>query len=144
GLLRARARMVVRDAEDKDALAPGVVLLAPPDYHLLVEPGCVALSCDEPVAFSRPSIDVMFETAADAYRERLVGVVLTGSNADGAAGLAAIRRRGGVVLVQDPAEAERSEMPRAALNAVPEAQVVPLAEIGAQLTKIVGTAGRVA
>jgi len=83
-LLGGATALTVRDAEDKDEIRPGVVLLAPPDYHMLVEPGTVALSCDEPVAFSRPSIDVLFESAADAYRQHVVGVVLTGSNKDGA------------------------------------------------------------
>jgi two-component system chemotaxis response regulator CheB len=129
----------VRDADDKDELRPGLVLIAPPDYHMLIERGTVALSCDEPVAFSRPSIDVLFETAADAYGDRAIGVVLTGSNADGAAGLKAIRRRGGVAIIQDPDGAERPEMPRAAVAAVPDAQVLALEEIADRLTTIVGT-----
>jgi two-component system chemotaxis response regulator CheB len=137
-LLGSATPLTVRDAHDKDDLRPGVVLIAPPDYHMLVEHGTVALSCDEPVAFSRPSIDVLFESAADAYEERAVGVVLTGSNSDGAAGLAAIRRRGGVAIVQDPVGAERPEMPRAAAAAVPGAQVLELEEIAHKLTTIVG------
>jgi two-component system, chemotaxis family, protein-glutamate methylesterase/glutaminase len=141
-LLDANTPLTVRDAEDKDPLTRGVVLIAPPDYHLLIEQGTVALSCDEPVAFSRPSIDVCFESAADAYGERVVGVVLTGANADGATGLAMIRRRGGLALIQDPATAERPEMPQAALDAVPDAQVLPLDAIGAQLASTVGTATR--
>jgi two-component system chemotaxis response regulator CheB len=138
-LLGGTTPLTVRDADDKDELRPGVVLIAPPDYHMLIERGIVALSCEEPVAFSRPSIDVLFESAADAYEERVVGVVLTGSNADGAAGLASIRRRGGVAIVQDPESAERSEMPRAACLAVPDAQVLELEAIAAKLTAIVGT-----
>jgi two-component system chemotaxis response regulator CheB len=138
-LLGGATPLTVRDADDKDELHPGLVLIAPPDYHLLVEQGTVALSCEEPVAFSRPSIDVMFESAADAYEERVIGVVLTGSNADGAAGLAQIRRRGGTAIVQDPDTAERSEMPRAACAAVPDAQVLDLEAIAEKLTAIVGT-----
>jgi two-component system, chemotaxis family, protein-glutamate methylesterase/glutaminase len=141
-LLDATTALTVRDAEDKAALTPGLVLIAPPDYHLLVEQGTVALSCDAPVAFSRPSIDVLFESAADAYGDRVVGVVLTGANADGATGLSAIRRSGGLALVQDPATAERSEMPAAALRAVPDAHVVALDEVGAQLASAVGTVAR--
>ena len=141
-LLDANTPLTVRDAEDKDALERGTVLIAPPDYHLLVEQGTVALSCDEPVAFSRPSIDVCFESAADAYGERVAGVVLTGANADGAAGLAMIRRRGGLALIQDPATAERPEMPQAALDAVPDAEVVALEAMGARLVSAVGTAAR--
>jgi two-component system, chemotaxis family, protein-glutamate methylesterase/glutaminase len=141
-LLNAQTGLAVRDAEDKDALLPGEVLVAPPDYHLLVEPGSVALSCDEPVAFSRPSIDVLFETAADAYGERMIAVVLTGSNGDGAEGLKAVRRRGGAAIVQDPEDAERPEMPRAALEAVPSARKLTLAEIGPRLGDMVGAAAR--
>jgi two-component system, chemotaxis family, protein-glutamate methylesterase/glutaminase len=137
-LLSGVTPLTVRDAEDKDEIRPGVVLLAPPDYHMLVEPGAVALSCDEPVAFSRPSIDVLFESAADAYRQHAVGIILTGSNSDGAAGLTEIRRRGGLAVVQDPASAMRPEMPRAALAAVPDARVLELEEIGPRLAEIVG------
>jgi two-component system, chemotaxis family, protein-glutamate methylesterase/glutaminase len=138
-LLSNATELRVSDAEDKDALVPGVVLLAPPDYHLLIERGSVALSCEEPVAFSRPSIDVLFESAADAYGEAVIGVVLTGANADGAAGLAAVRRRGGMAIVQDPEDAERPEMPRAALQAVPDAHVLALADIGPRIADMVGT-----
>jgi two-component system chemotaxis response regulator CheB len=141
-LLDQMTPLRVRDAEDKDELVPGVALLAPPDYHLLVEPGGVTLSCDEPVSFSRPSIDVLFESAADAYGSRAIGVVLTGSNADGAAGLAAVRRRGGLAIVQDPAGAERPEMPEAARKAVPGAHVLALEAIGARLAEAVGSPAR--
>jgi two-component system chemotaxis response regulator CheB len=139
-LLGGITPLTVRDADDKDELRPGLVLIAPPDYHTLVERGTVALSCDEPVAFSRPSIDVLFETAADAYGEKAIGVVLTGSNADGSAGLQAIRRRGGMAIVQDPEGAERPEMPLAAVAAVPDAQVLALEDIADRLTMIVGSA----
>jgi len=139
-LLDGVSERTVRDAEDKDELRAGEVLLAPPGYHLLVEDvGCVALSCEEPVRFSRPSIDVLFETAGDAYGDRLVGIVLTGSNADGSLGLAHVRRRGGVALVQDPTEAERPEMPEAALEAAPGAQVVRLADLPQRLEGMIGT-----
>src|SRR5438552_7735248 len=110
-VLQERTRLVVRDAEDKDDLIPGHVYLAPPDYHLLVESdGTLALSTDDRVQYARPSIDVLFESAADAYRERCVGIVLTGFNKDGAAGLARIKALGGVAVVQDPRTAVRSEM----------------------------------
>ena len=102
GLLGHRAHLPVADANDKTSIEPGHVYLAPPDYHLLVQPGYFSLSTDDRVHFARPSIDVLFESAADAYRERLVGVILTGANADGAAGLARIKRAGGVAVVQDP------------------------------------------
>ena len=141
-LLDGRSKLAIRDADDKDELRAGVVLIAPPDYHMLIDPGVVALSTEAPVAFSRPSIDVLFESAADAYGEQAVGVVLTGSNADGARGLAAIHRRGGLAVIQDPKTAERPEMPQAAIDAVPGARVAPLDEIAALLTNAVGTARR--
>jgi len=136
GLLDRGSRLRVRDAEDKDRLVAGEVLVAPPDYHLLVDGDSVALSVDEPVAFSRPSIDVLLTSAAASYGARVVGVVLTGSNRDGAAGLRAIRARGGIAIVQDPDEAERSEMPRAALEGCPGAQVRRLAAIAPELEQL--------
>ncbi|HTN22991.1 MAG TPA: chemotaxis protein CheB [Solirubrobacteraceae bacterium] len=138
-LLDARCALDVHEAEDKQALSPGTVLIAPADYHLLVEPESVALSVDPPHNFSRPSIDILFASAADAYGERTAGVVLTGSNADGAEGLARIASRGGPAIVQDPETATRSEMPRAALAATPGAQVVALEEIAALLVALAGT-----
>jgi len=128
--------LVIREASDKDELQPGCVYIAPPDYHLLVERGTVALSTEEAVRYSRPSIDVMFESAADAYGERLVGVILTGANDDGALGLKRIRDGGGVAVVQDPATAERREMPEAAIAAVASAKVLPLEEIGSFMGQV--------
>ena len=122
-LLSRHTELEVADADDKDPLAPGRVLLAPPGYHMLIEDGSVALSVDAPVQFARPSIDVLFESAAAEHGERTVGIVLTGANADGAAGLAAIKRRGGYTIVQDPASAERTEMPEAALAVGPNAVI---------------------
>jgi two-component system chemotaxis response regulator CheB len=138
-LLDARCALTVCEAEDKQALDPGLVLVAPPDYHLLVEAGTVALSVDAPLNFSRPSIDILFSSAADAYAERVAGVVLTGSNADGAHGLARIAARGGIAIVQDPGSAERREMPDAALSATPTARVLPLEQIGPGLAQIAAT-----
>ncbi len=137
-LLGAHCALVVRDAEDKQSLQPGTVLVAPADYHLLVERGTVALSVDAPEHYSRPSIDVLLATAADAYAERAAGVVLTGANADGADGLARIARRGGPAIVQDPDTALRREMPDAALAATPEARVMALEEIGPLLCSLAG------
>lgn len=142
-LLDARCALDVREAEDKQALTPGTVLVAPADYHLLVEPESVALSVDAPVNFSRPSIDILLTSAADAFGPRAAGVVLTGANADGAEGLARIAGRGGAAIVQDPASAERTEMPSAALAATPGARVMALEDIGALLAELAGThAGR--
>ncbi len=133
-LLQTHTELPVRDAEDKDPIVPGTVRLAPQDYHLLIESGgTLALSTDERVQFARPSIDVLFESAADAYREKCIGVVLTGSNEDGAAGLARIKRLGGVAVVQDPRSAERGEMPAAAIASTAVDVVLPLEEIGAFL-----------
>lgn len=137
-LLDARCSLTVCDAEDKQGLEPGTVLVAPPDYHLLVEADTVALSVDAPLNFSRPSIDILFSSAADAYGARMAGVILTGANADGALGLAQIAGRGGTAIVQDPQTAERREMPEAALWAVPEARVLQLDEIGPALAQLVG------
>ncbi|MEA2194223.1 MAG: two-component system, chemotaxis family, protein-glutamate methylesterase/glutaminase [Solirubrobacteraceae bacterium] len=135
-LLDARCALAVAEAEDKQALVPGAVVVAPADYHLLVERDAVSLSVDEPLHFSRPSIDVLLGSAADAYGDRVAGVILTGANADGAVGLAKIAARGGVAIVQNPATAERREMPDAALWSTPEARVLDLAQIGAALVEL--------
>ncbi len=129
-ILAAHTRRPVRDVEDKDAIERGAVHLAPPDYHLLVERGTFALSVDERVNYARPSIDVLFESAAEAYGERVIGIVLTGANEDGAAGLARIKERGGVALVQDPETSERSAMPLAAIAATAADAVLPVDALG--------------
>jgi two-component system chemotaxis response regulator CheB len=129
-LLHLHTLRSVADVDDKTPIERGKVYLAPPDYHLLVEPGSFALSVDERVQHARPSIDVCFESAADAYREGVIGVVLTGANKDGAVGLARIKARGGVALVQDPAGAERRAMPDAAIAATVADAVLPLEAIG--------------
>jgi two-component system chemotaxis response regulator CheB len=128
----------VHEVEDKDPIERGQVYLAPPDYHLLVERGAFALSTEEHVHYSRPSIDVLFESAADAYGPATVGVVLTGANEDGAAGLARIQEKGGVVVVQDPETAEKRRMPEAAIEATSADLVLPLEEIGAFLRGLCG------
>jgi two-component system, chemotaxis family, protein-glutamate methylesterase/glutaminase len=129
-LLRLRVKRPVQDAEDKMPIERGKVYIAPPDYHLLVENGSFALSVDERVQFARPSIDVLFETAAHSYGPGVIGIILTGANEDGAAGLAAVKRRGGVALVQDPTGAERRAMPDAAIAATVADAVLPLDEMG--------------
>jgi two-component system chemotaxis response regulator CheB len=140
-LLDARCSLTVYEAEDKQRLESGTVLVAPADYHLLVERDSVALSVDPPHNFSRPSIDILLRSAADAYGDRAAGVVLTGANADGAAGLARIADRGGPAIVQDPGTAARREMPDAALAATPGATVVALEEIGPLLASLVRNGG---
>jgi two-component system chemotaxis response regulator CheB len=129
GLLAHHTRRLVGDADDKTELEPDRVYLGPPDYHVLVEQGHIALSTDAPVQFARPSIDVLFESAADAYGERAIGIVLTGANDDGARGLARIKHCGGVAIVQDPTSSERRAMPDAAIAATHADAVLPLHEI---------------
>lgn len=135
-LLQERTPLRVCEVEDKAPIEPGRVYVAPADYHLLIERGSFELSTDEPVRFSRPSIDVTFQSVADSYAEHAIGVVLTGANADGALGLRRIVDRGGVGVVQDPATAESGAMPAAALKAVPTARVLPLEEIARFLATI--------
>ena len=118
------------DADDKQWIKPGTVYFAPADYHLLVEKGEFSLSVDEAVHHSRPSIDVLFESAADAYGAALIGVILTGANDDGAAGARRIKSRGGLVVAQDPKTAEAPAMPAAAIAAGAVDQILPLDQIG--------------
>lgn len=121
----------VKEAEDKEPIEGGVIYFAPPNYHLLVE--CnrfVALSTEERVNFSRPSIDVLFETAAEAYQHELIGIVLTGANSDGAVGMTKIKQLGGLVVVQSPETAESDAMPKATIDAVEVDHILPLNEIG--------------
>jgi two-component system, chemotaxis family, protein-glutamate methylesterase/glutaminase len=129
-VLSRSSKLPVAPATDKETIEPGHVYVAPADYHLLVEPGHLALSADAPVEFSRPSIDVLFESAADAYGPRTVGVLLTGANRDGAEGLARIAAAGGFTVVQDPASAERGDMPAAAIARGAARRVLPLERIG--------------
>ncbi len=120
----------VREAEDKETAMPGVVYLAPPDYHLLIDSdGVLSLSVDEPVHLSRPSIDVLFESASWAMGENVLGILLTGANADGAAGLATIHRGGGCCWVQSPETAVMPTMPRSGLAAVREARSLSLVQM---------------
>lgn len=136
GLLQRYAAMPVCEAEDKEGIGSGRVYLAPAGYHLLVEPGSFALSTDAPVLYARPSIDVTFESAADAYGAGVVGVVLTGAGQDGAVGLAHVKRRGGRAIVQDPDTAHRRDMPAAALASVNADWVLPLAEIAPRIVAL--------
>lgn len=131
--LDSSSRIRVSEPEDKEAILPGRAYLAPRDYHLLVENGSFVLSTDQPVAFARPSIDVLFESAADEYKERTIGIVLTGANQDGARGLAAIKMRNGLTLVEDPESAACREMPDAAIAATQVDRILPMQEIGPYL-----------
>ena len=135
-LLQERSHLIVCEVEDKMPLEEGHIYVAPPDYHTLIEPGHFALSTEAPVRFSRPSIDVTFNSAADAYGHRVVGIVLTGANDDGASGLRRISDLGGLALIQDPQTAESPTMPAAAQKAVPRARVMSLPRIGEYLATL--------
>jgi len=136
GLLQDFTPLCVAEVEDKAPIVPGNVFIAPADYHLLVDDGHFSLSTDEPVRYSRPSIDVTFVSAADAYGDRSVGVVLTGANADGSRGLKRIHDRGGLTFVQAPQTAESPTMPNAAIKCVPDARVLTIAEIAQQVASV--------
>jgi two-component system, chemotaxis family, protein-glutamate methylesterase/glutaminase len=138
-LLQIHTPLPVIEASDKEPLAGGHVYLAPADYHLLVDEGRLALSTDARVCHARPSIDVLFESAADVYREGVVAVLLTGANADGTAGSLRIKRRGGAVVAQDPRGAESPFMPQSAISAGVVDRVLPLEEIAPYLNVAVVT-----
>ena len=132
-----RCHMTVQEAEDKDPIRRGSIYIAPPNYHMMVEFDCsIALSVDPPVNFSRPSIDVLFESAADYFGKALIGVVLTGANSDGAQGMKRIAEKGGLTIVQSPETAEVNTMPLAAIEAVNVDHVLPLEEIGRFLSEL--------
>lgn len=132
-----RCRLPVREAGDKEPILPGVVFIAPADFHLMVEPELrFSLSREERVNYSRPSIDVLMETAAETFCSRLTGVILTGASADGAAGLAAIKRMGGRAIVQAPETAEVDIMPKAAIAACSVDAILPLGDIGPALANL--------
>ncbi|HUR81316.1 MAG TPA: chemotaxis protein CheB [Thermoanaerobaculia bacterium] len=136
GFLTRNTHLRVCDVEDKMPIEPGRLYFAPPDYHTMVENGFLALSTEAPVRYSRPSIDVMLTSAADAYERRTIGVILTGANADGAQGLRRVADVGGLAIVQDPATAEVATMPEAAIAAVPQARVFPLERIAGYLATL--------
>ena len=132
-LLQNATKMRVREAEDKDLIERDTLHIAPPGYHLLIDDHAFALSTEGPVGHSRPSIDVFFESAADAYEDRLIGVLLTGANDDGASGLLRIRERGGLTVAEDPRSAEIPTMPAAAIAAGAAMKVLHLEGIAAFL-----------
>lgn len=141
-----RCKVPVREAEDKEPVTPGTIYFAPPDYHLLIDRGetgmQLALSADPPILFSRPSVDALFESAADACGARLLGVVLTGASRDGAAGLAAVGGAGGRTVVQDPATALVPLMPQAAAESWPAAERHTLEGIAAIMSGIARESAR--
>ena len=141
-LLQNYSHLIVKETQDKEDILPGCVYLAPANYHLLVEGGGIslcpyfALSTDDPVTYARPSIDVLFETAADVYAQKVIGVLLTGANYDGVQGLTRIKARGGKTLVEDPSTALCPIMPEAAITAGVVDKILPLVDIADFLVKI--------
>ncbi|EIK54495.1 protein-glutamate methylesterase [Stutzerimonas stutzeri TS44] len=129
-IFRRKTGLRVKEADEKERVRGGTLYFAAPGYHLLIErDASLSLSQDDSVHFSRPSIDVLFESAADAWGARVAGILLTGASADGAAGLEAIQRAGGLTVVQDPHEAEVGSMPRAALQRFAPDFILPLRDI---------------
>lgn len=136
-LLDDQCAIRVKEADEQDVVLPGTVYLAPPNYHLLVEKACtLSLSADAPVSYARPSVDVLFESAAAVYGAGLIAMVLTGANHDGSRGAKAVKRRGGIVVVQDPEDAEARQMPDAALAATAADHVVALDDMAALLRRL--------
>jgi two-component system chemotaxis response regulator CheB len=133
--LQERTTLAVTEVEDKMPIEAGTLFVAPADYHLLVDRGIFSLSTDAPVRYSRPSIDVTFFSAADAYAAATIGVILTGANSDGSRGLRRIFDRGGLALVQEPTTAESPTMPTAAIRCVPDARVATISQISAMLVE---------
>jgi two-component system chemotaxis response regulator CheB len=128
-VLGARCALPVREVEDKEPVAAGTVFVAPPNYHLLIErQRTFALSIDAPIHYSRPSIDALFESAAEAYGESLLAVLLAGANEDGARGVGRVKAMGGTAIVQEPATSQSPEMPNAAIRVAPVDRV--LAPVG--------------
>ena len=136
GILQRETQLKVSEAVDKQLLEAGRVYVAPPDYHLLIDGDHLALSVDEPVRYARPSVDVLFESAAVTFGPATIAVVLTGGGVDGAQGAAAVEAAGGIVLVQRPDEALGPDMPRAAIAATERAEVFGLRELADRLTQL--------
>jgi two-component system, chemotaxis family, protein-glutamate methylesterase/glutaminase len=135
-LLQRAAQLKVSEPTDKQPIEPGTVYVAPADYHLLIDQDRLALSIDEPVRFARPSVDVLFESAAAMYGPRVIGVVLTGGGTDGSQGAAAIETAGGVVLIQSPAAAMCGDMPASAIAATDHAEILELEAIAGRLMQL--------
>jgi two-component system chemotaxis response regulator CheB len=138
-LLQEQTYLVVKEAEDKEDILPGYVYLAPADYHLLIEVGYFSLSLEAPVNYARPSIDVLFETAADSYAQQVIGILLTGANHDGVKGMTRIQARGGFNIVQEPTTALCPTMPSAAIAAGVASVILPLSDIAPFLQTIITT-----
>jgi two-component system chemotaxis response regulator CheB len=135
-LMEPYVRLPLVEVEDKDQIVGGHVFLSPANYHLVAESGYFSLSADSPVMNARPSIDVLFESVAETFGQRAIGVLLTGMSRDGTAGLARIKERGGFAVVQDPESAEGRTMPQSAITSVAVDRVLPLAEIAPFLVEL--------
>ena len=133
-----QCKLKVKEAEGKEFVKSGVVYFAPPNYHLLIEEDrSILLSIDEKVNYSRPSIDVLFESASDVYRSELIGIILTGANNDGSKGVSRIESNGGLTIAQDPATAEYPVMPQSAINTVGVDYILPLEKIPDKLIELI-------
>ncbi len=132
-VLQRHSALTIKEPQDKEEIVPGRIYLAPADYHLLIEDGHFSLSTGAPVSYARPSVDVLFESAADAYGRNTIAVVLTGANHDGAYGARMVKEAGGDLIVQDPETAESPVMPRATIAAVKPDEVLPLGRIASAL-----------
>ena len=129
-LLNDKSNLEIKEVDEKEKIEKGKIYIAPPNYHLLIEQDkTFSLTVDERVNYARPSIDVLFETAAEAYQNRLIGVVLTGSNSDGSIGIKRIKECGGLTIVQKPDTAESSYMPESAIATIQPDYILPLEEI---------------
>ena len=136
--LDQNCKLQVKEADEKEAIIKGRVYIAPPNYHLLIEKDkTFSLTIGEKVNFARPSIDLLFESAADAYTQALIGVVLTGSNHDGANGLKRIQEKGGFIMVEDPLTAESPGMPASAIALTKPDRILPLDELIKELIRMV-------
>jgi two-component system, chemotaxis family, protein-glutamate methylesterase/glutaminase len=135
--LNSLSLLKVKEAEDKETLENGVIYVAPANYHILIDENCsISLTTDERVNYSRPSIDMLFESAADVFQDQLVGVILTGANGDGTAGMNAIKQHGGITVIQDPQTAEVRTMPESVLRQVKVDQVLSLEKISEFLNNL--------
>ncbi len=142
-ILAHRCQLTIKQADEKEPILPNIAYLAPPGYHMLVEDDrTISLSLEGPVKFARPSVDVLFLSAVDVYRERLVGMILTGANSDGEDGVKAIKQAGGAVLVEDPKTAEAPAMPLAALRAATVDKVARVEDLGPYLLQLVNQSRR--
>ena len=136
-LLNEKSHLNVKEADEKEKIEKGTIYIAPPNYHLLIEKDkTFSLTIDERVNFARPSIDVLFESAAEAYRNTLIGIVLTGSNSDGTKGIKRIKDCGGLAIIQDPKTADSEYMPKSAIAAIVPDYILQLEDIVALLVKI--------